>query len=180
VAESIDKAGGLRSSSVVAWTIGMLVAMCGLLPYALIGLAMRLVAARAFFLSGQAMIEGPEISLPTIAENLSFSVVLPVAIKDTTLRTFATQYAALPIPSATAAYLIGYAEFVLPICLAIGFATRFAALGLVVLTVLMSIYMMPEMFWTAHAYWIVILLALIGLGPGAISTDALIRSLYRR
>jgi putative oxidoreductase len=68
---------------------------------------------------------------------------------------------------------------VLPICLLLGFATRFAAAGLLALTMLLQIYVAPAM-WSLHVYWLSILLVLVLLGPGAISIDALIRTIYRR
>ncbi len=175
---STDKAAQPRSGSIVTWIVGKLVALCGLFPYAPIGLGMRLIVARDLFESGQAMIDGPVIPLWTFGGIPDFSVVLPVYIKDATLQLFETQYAALPIPPATTAYIFGYAEFVLPICLAIGFATRFAALGLVILAILMVIYLMPDI-WTMHAYWILILLALVRFGPGAVSIDGLVYYLNR-
>ena len=107
-------------------------------------------------------------------------MTLPAAIKETTFQLFETQYAELPIAPAAAAYLFSYAEFVLPICLLLGFATRFAAAGLLALTMLLQIYVAPAMWWSLHVYWVSILLVLVLLGPGAISIDALIRTIYRR
>ena len=179
MAASTDSATGPRSGSIVAWIVGRLVWVCGLFPHALIGLGMRLVMARVFFQSGQAMIDGPVMPVWTFGTIPDFSIVLPVYIKDVTFQLFETQYAAHPIPSATAAYIFAYAQFVLPICLVLGFATRFAALGLVILTGLMVIYLKPDMFWTMHAYWILILLALVRLGPGAVSIDGLVSYLNR-
>jgi putative oxidoreductase len=92
---------------------------------------------------------------------------------------FGTQYADLPVPPAVAAALFTYAEFVLPICLVLGFATRLAALGLLVMTLLLQFYVLPTMWWSAHVYWVSILAVLICRGPGAISIDALVRFVYR-
>jgi putative oxidoreductase len=107
-------------------------------------------------------------------------VILPAQIKDSTFQMFEAQYANLPISPPVAAIVFTYAEFVLPICLVLGFATRFAALGLLVMTVLLQVYVMPGMLWPAHVYWASILLVLMSVGPGAISIDAAIRWLYRR
>ena len=156
-------------------TIASIVAV---IPYALVALALRFIMARVFFLSGQAKIEGPVI--PLKIGDLEFSVTLPADIKDPTLRMFEAQYADLPIAPVVAAYLFTYAEFVLPICLVLGFATRLAALALLAMTVLLQLYVMPGMLWVAHIYWAAILLVLITVGPGAISVDALIRAIYRR
>lgn len=169
-----------RSRSFIASTIDKLVALCGVIPYALVALGLRVVMARVFFVSGQAKIEGPVIPISLNIRDLDFLVVLPAQIKDATFQLFETQYAALPLPPAVAAYLFTYAEFILPICLVIGFATRFAALLLLVMTALIQVYLMPELWWPTHVYWGAILMVLMSVGPGAISVDALIRYIYQR
>lgn len=160
--------------------VDTLVWLCARSVYALLALGLRLVMARVFFLSGQAKIEGPGVPIQWPAGGVDLSVTLPAAIKETTFQLFETQYAELPIAPAAAAYLFSYAEFVLPICLLLGFATRFAAAGLLALTMLLQIYVAPAMWWSLHVYWLSILIVLVLLGPGAISIDALIRTIYRR
>jgi putative oxidoreductase len=151
------------------------------IPYALVALGLRLIMARVFFLSGQAKIEGPRsIPIRPGIGDLEFTVVLPAEIKDATFRMFEAQYADLPIAPVVAAYLFTYAEFALPICLVLGFATRLSALALLVMTALLQVHVMPGMLWVAHIYWAAILLVLMTVGPGAISVDALIRTVYRR
>jgi putative oxidoreductase len=160
--------------------VDTLVWLCARSVYALLALGLRLVMARVFFLSGQAKIEGPGVPIQWPAGGVDLSVTLPAAIKETTFQLFETQYAELPIAPAAAAYLFSYAEFVLPICLLLGFATRFAAAGLLALTMLLQIYVAPAMWWPLHVYWVSIRLVLVLLGPGAFSIDALIRIIYRR
>jgi putative oxidoreductase len=171
----------VRSRSITASIVAMLVALCAVIPYALVALGLRFVMARVFFLSGQTKIEGSRIpinlNLPGLPE---LSIVLPTEVKASTFQLFETDYASLPIPPTVAAYAFTYAEFVLPICLVLGFATRFAALGLLVMTALMQIYVVPGMWWAAHVYWVSILMVLMSVGPGAISIDAGIRYLYSR
>jgi len=166
--------------SIIASIIDKLVAVCGVIPYALVALLLRLVMARVFFFSGQTKIDGPVVPIDLHIRDLELSVTLPAQIKDTTFQMFEAQYANLPISPPVAAVVFTYAEFVLPICLVLGFATRFAALGLLVMTVLLQVYVMPGMLWPAHIYWASILLVLMSVGPGAISIDAAIRWLYRR
>ena len=87
-------------------------------PYALVGLGLRLVMARVFFLPGQAKIEGPRVPIDWAAGGIDFSRD-PAGRRSrtTTFQLFETQYADLPMAPAVAAYLFSYAEFVLPICL---------------------------------------------------------------
>jgi putative oxidoreductase len=168
-----------RSSSLLASLIDKLVALCGVVPYALVALGLRFLIARAFFLSGQVKISGPEIPI-SVLKGADFSIVLPAEIKPETFELFQSQYSALPMPPAVAAYLFTYAEFVLPICLVLGFATRLSALALLVMTVLIQVYVAPEALWTAHVYIFAILMVLMSVGPGAISLDAIIRYVYQK
>jgi putative oxidoreductase len=160
--------------------VDKLAQLCALAAYALVGLGLRLVMARVFFLAGQAKIEGPSVPIQWAAGGIDLSVTLPAAIKETTFQLFETQYAGLPMVPALGAYLFSYGEFVLPICLVLGFATRFAAAGLLALTMLLQVYLAPAMWWPTHVYWVSILMVLLLFGPGAISIDALIRTLYAR
>ena len=168
-----------RSGSIIALVVDKLVGACGLVPYALVALGLRLVMARAVFLPGQTRIEGPVFSFDWVP-GYGFSFILPAAIKAATVQMFEAQYANLPIPPALAAPLFTYAEFVLPICLVFGFATRFAALALILMTGFIAVYVTPEALWTVYAYWLAILLVLMTLGPGAVSIDALIRTIYKK
>jgi len=169
-----------RSSSLIATAIDKLVALCGVVPYALVALGLRFLIARVFFLSGQMKITGPEFPIALFGRGADFSIVLPAEIKPGTFELFQTQYAALPMSPTVAAYLFTYAEFVLPVCLVLGFATRLSALALLVMTALIQIYVVPDALWTAHVYLFAILMVLMSVGPGAISLDALIRYVYSR
>ncbi len=71
-------------------------------------------------------------------------------------------------------------EFVLPICLVLGFGTRFAALALAFMTAGLALYVAPALWWPTYVYWLAILLTLVSLGAGTISIDAALRALYRR
>ena len=52
--------------------------------------------------------------------------------------------------------------------------------GLALMTVGLTLYVSPELWWPAHVYWLAILITLISRGAGAISIDALLHTLYRR
>jgi putative oxidoreductase len=167
-----------RSRSVIGILVDSFTAACSFIPYALVALALRLVIARLFFLDGQTRIEGPHLSYNF--QGFDFSVVLPLQVKAETFTAFLTQYAAVPVPPVLAAYLVSYAEFILPIMLVVGFGTRFAALGLLIMTALIQVYVMPQELWSVHVYWASILMVLLALGPGRISVDAIVRLVARR
>jgi putative oxidoreductase len=79
---------------------------------------------------------------------------------------------AFPIPD-TLALLDGVAEIVLPILLIIGFATRFSALGLLVMTGVIQL-VVPEGWANFHLPWAAMALSIIAMGPGRLSLDHLI------
>jgi putative oxidoreductase len=149
-----------------------------LVPYALVALGLRLLMAYVFFRSGQTKIDGMLLNFNV--RGTEFPVVLPIQVKPATLQLFETHFAGLEVPTKIIAYFFAYAEFLLPICLVLGFVTRFSALVLLALTVLTVVYIAPAELWTTSIYWIAILLVLLSAGPGALSFDALIRFIYQR
>ena len=77
-----------------------------------------------------------------------------------------------PLPTAFA-YLDSIAEIVLPVLLVIGLATRFSALGLLLMTGVIQL-VVPEGWANFHLPWAGLALAIIALGPGALSLDRLL------
>jgi putative oxidoreductase len=163
-----------RSRSVTGLMVDGFVSACALVPYALVALALRLVMARVFFLDGQSRIDG--LRIPLEWQDFNFWLTLPMQVRPET----AIGFLALPVPPAVTAQVVAYAEFLLPILLVLGFATRFAALALLALTVLLQLYVAPQALWTAHVYWAGALLVLVSQGPGPLSLDGLVRLIARR
>ncbi|MGH6789378.1 MAG: DoxX family protein [Pseudolabrys sp.] len=167
-----------RSRWFVGRIVDSFVSACAFIPYALVGLGLRLVMARLFFFDGQTRIDGPRV--PLNVRDFDLSVVLPLHPKLDTFTAFMTKYATVPVSPVIGAYLLSYAEFLLPIMLVLGFGTRFAAFGLLIMTAIIQVYVMPEALWTTHVYWASVLMVLLSLGPGQISVDHLIRFIARR
>ncbi|RXG90404.1 DoxX family protein [Bradyrhizobium zhanjiangense] len=82
-----------------------------------------------------------------------------------------------PFPTAVA-YLDGIAEIVLPVLLVAGLATRFSALALLVMTGVIQL-VVPEGWANFHLPWAGLALAIIALGPGALSLDHWLERLPR-
>jgi putative oxidoreductase len=164
-----------RSRSIGGILFGGLVAA---VPYAVVALALRVVIARVFFFDGQSRIEG--MRLPLTWHGFDFSIVLPMQVKAEAVTAFLTQVPPLPIPPAFAAWTIAGMEFVFPVLLVLGLATRFSALMLLGLTVVFQLFLAPQALWTAHIYWASMLLVLVSLGAGQVSLDAIIRLIARR
>jgi putative oxidoreductase len=151
--------------------------MSAALPYWLVAIVLRLVIACAVFQAGQAKIEGPMV--PLQVWGFDFSVTLPMAVNAQTVETF-DRLVQLAIPSWIVALAVGAAEFILPIFLVLGLATRFAAIVLLVVTVALQALLAPDLLWSQHAPWAALLLVLIALGPGPVSIDHAVSQLYRK
>ena len=121
----------------------------------LVALALRIFPAMVFFQSGRTKVEGV------------------FSIKDSTWFLFEHEYALPLIPSNLAAVLGTTAEHVLPILMFLGPATRFSALGLLVMTAVIQILVYPGA-WITHGLWAAALLAVVARGPGALSLDRLL------
>ena len=76
-----------------------------------------------------------------------------------------------PIP-ATMAFLSGCGEVMFPILLVLGLGTRFAALGLLFMTVIVELTV-PD-GWPVHITWAAMALGIMAYGPGRISLDHLL------
>ena len=81
---------------------------------------------------------------------------------------------AFPAPGVVA-FAAGSAEIVLPILLVLGLATRFAALGLLVMTLVVQLTV-PD-GWPLHITWAAMALAIMAWGAGRISLDHVIERL---
>ncbi|MBR1139168.1 MAG: hypothetical protein CFE30_35870 [Bradyrhizobium sp. PARBB1] len=79
-----------------------------------------------------------------------------------------------PFPAPTLmAFLSGCGEITFPVLLVLGFGTRFAALGLLFMTVIVELTV-PD-GWPIHITWAAMALAIMAWGPGRISVDYAIR-----
>jgi putative oxidoreductase len=75
------------------------------------------------------------------------------------------------------AFISGSGEILFPILLVFGFATRFAATGLLFMTCIVELTV-PE-GWPIHMTWAAMALGLMAWGPGRLSLDYGIRCLSR-
>jgi len=75
----------------------------------------------------------------------------------------------------TLAASAGVMEIVLPVLLIFGLLTRFAALGLLFMTLFIQLAVFPswDHWWNPAAWWAVVMLALLAMGPGLLSLDRL-------
>jgi len=96
------------------------------------------------------------------------------AIADSTYFLFQHEYALPVIPSALAAVLATVAEHLFAVLLIAGLFTRFAALSLLVMTLVIQVFVYPGA-WVTHGLWAACFVTVIACGPGRLSLDRLLR-----
>ena len=126
-------------------------ALGGWVPHDLIALAARVFPAVVFWQSARTKVEG-------------------FSIRDQTYFLFENVYALPVIPPAWAAVIATIAEHVLPVLLILGLMSRISALGLLVMTAVIQIFVFPGA-WVTHGLWAVALLVVLAQGPGRLSLD---------
>jgi putative oxidoreductase len=123
---------------------------------------LRIALALPFFRSGLTRWDGFLLLKPS---------TLYLFEEEFKLHIFGNQYA-FPAPDVVA-QIVAIAEITLPVLLVLGFATRWTALALLVMTGVIQL-VVPEGWANFHLYWAAIALAIIALGPGPLSLDRLI------
>lgn len=121
-----------------------------------LALLLRVGIAAPFFLSGRTKVEG-FLTLSPSARYL-----------------FAEEYHVPLLSPDVAAYMATYAEHLLPILLVLGLLTRPAAIGLLAMTLVIQLFVIPT-GWPTHLLWAGPLVYLIARGPGAASLDRVLR-----
>lgn len=100
-------------------------------------------------------------------------------LNDTAVYLFQEEYRLPLISPESAAVLATSAEHVLPLLLLLGLGTRFAAGGLLVMTLVIQLLVYPSA-WPTHGTWAVALLLLIGHGGGRLALDHAVFRFWQR
>lgn len=137
-------------------------ALFALAPPSLALLVLRLALARPFFASGLTRWDG--------WFTLSFGTKTLFA-DEYRLHLFG-QHIPFPYPEFVAV-IASTGEIVLPILLAVGLLTRYAALGLFAMTAVIEL-VYPDGWANFHLPWATMALAIMAFGPGALSLDRLL------
>ena len=136
------------------------------LPYAIIGLLARVSMGLTFWNSGRTKVDGWNI----------------FAVNDKTLFLFQEEYKLFRWLGKTEIYIAPpwlmalaaqVTEHVLGAMLIVGLATRFSALGLLVMTLVIEFFVYPGAY-VLHGMWAALLLTIMKYGPGKLSLDEFI------
>ena len=134
--------------------IDRLIGAMDAIRYWFVALITRVSIAGVFWQSGQTKVDGFRVT-------------------DTAIELFRSEYRLPLIDPVIGAHFAAFAEHLFPILLVLGFATRFAALALLVMTLVIEIFVYPDA-WPTHGTWAACLLILMTRGPGLLSLDHLI------
>lgn len=143
------------------------------IPYSLIAFLARFSIAAVFWKSGQTKVEGFAVDL--ISGTFQFGEPRLAA---STLPLFRSEYQVPLLSPEVAAHMATFAEHFFPLLILMGFATRFSALALVGMTLVIQLFVYPDAYPT-HGTWLAVLLLLVAKGPGRLSIDHLIARRYR-
>ncbi len=148
----------LIRSNPLSWFAGL----ANKIPASLVQLLLRVTVALPFWKSGLTKFSG-------------FFEVSPGAkylfANEFKLHLFGSEFA-YPAPDLMA-LLSGLGETALPILLVLGLGTRFAALGLLAMTLVIQLTI-PDAWANFHLPWAAMLLPVLVYGPGKLSLDHLI------
>ncbi|MFT5083452.1 MAG: putative oxidoreductase [Lentisphaeria bacterium] len=136
-----------------------------IVPEWLVALTIRASLFFVFWKSVQTKISGFSIG----DQNFAFW-----GVTDTTIAIFEYEYDLPLLPPEIAAYLATFGEFFLSIGLLLGFMTRLSALGLLLMTMVIQIFVYWDA-WPIHILWAGGLLYLLKNGPSKISVDSILR-----
>lgn len=135
------------------------------IPHGLIAFVARFSIAAVFWKSGQTKVEGLALDLVGGTFELGWPRLSASAVD-----LFRDEYRLPLLAPETAALLATVGEHVLPLLLLVGLATRLSALGLLVMTAVIQLFVYPAAYPT-HGVWAALLLYLMARGPGVLSLD---------
>lgn len=135
------------------------------IPHSLIAFLARFSIAAVFWSSGQTKVQGFVVNIFTGEIHLGWP-----RLSDSVVALFRDEYKLPFIPPEIAALMAATAEHLFPLLLLIGLGTRFSALALLGMTLVIEIFVYPDAYPT-HGTWAAIFLFLMARGPGVLSVD---------
>lgn len=152
-------------ASSIARLIGVAIGLFERIPNTLIAFIARFSIAAVFWNSGQTKVQGFVVNLVSGEFKLGWP-----SLSDSSLALFQDEYKLPFIPPELAAPMAATAEHVFPLLILIGLGTRFSALALLGMTLVIQLFVYPGAYAT-HGTWAAVLLYLMARGPGNLSVD---------
>jgi putative oxidoreductase len=162
-----------QPSGLAVRLINRIIALFEAIPHSLIALMGRFGIAAVFWQSGQTKVQNFAVDLFTGTFNLGIP-----RLADSTIPLFQTEYNLPLISPELAAHLAAFSEHFFSVLLLVGLATRFSALALLGMTLVIEVFVYPDAYPT-HATWAAVMLYLMAKGPGVLSIDHLLAKRVR-
>ncbi|MGY8814313.1 MAG: DoxX family protein [Gammaproteobacteria bacterium] len=150
------------------FVINKLNAWASIVPESIVALVIRFAIASVFWRSAQTKID----DWTMFGQNWKFWNVT-----DSTIFLFQYEYSLSFLPVKFAAYSATFGEFFLSLAIIVGLFTRFSAIGLIAMTLVIQFFVYPES-WSVHILWAGLLLYLVKHGAGTVSLDHLIHKKF--
>lgn len=125
-----------------------------MLPYSVLALLGRIAVGLVFWNSARTKVAGWDL----------------FRVNENTLTLFQEEYKLPIISPEIAALMAQLAEHAFSVLLIVGLATRFSALALFGMVLVIQFFVYPDAY-VVHGTWAAILLMLVKYGPGSISLD---------
>lgn len=135
------------------------------IPHDVVALLARFSLAAVFWNSGQTKIQGLAINFVTGDFHLGWP-----HLSDSAIALFQDEYKLPFLSPEVAAPLAALGEHTFALMLLFGLGTRFAALGLLGMTLVIEVFVYPGAYAT-HGTWAALCLFLMSQGPGRVSID---------
>ncbi|MBN8510603.1 MAG: DoxX family protein [Burkholderiales bacterium] len=135
------------------------------IPHSPVALLARFSIAAVFWNSGQTKVSGFKLNIV----GGEFALGWP-RLSESAVALFQDEYRLPFLAPALAAPMAALAEHVFPLLLLIGLGTRFAALALLGMTLVIQLFVYPGAYAT-HGTWAAVLLYLMSRGAGVVSLD---------
>ena len=161
----MNPTGKANDETISARLVAQLIERFSRIPHSLIAVIGRFSIAAVFWKSGQTKIQGLAIDL--VSGHVEFGVPF---LSASAVPLFAEEYKLPLLPPELAAQLAAFGEHFFPVLILLGLATRFAALALFGMTMVIQVFVYPDAYPT-HGTWAAVLLYLVARGPGVLSID---------
>ncbi len=145
--------------------VSQLISLMSSIPLSFTSALARFSIAAVFWKSGQTKVDGFAVDI--VAGDFQFGWP---SLSDTAVFLFEEEYNLPLLNPEFAAYSAAAAEHIFPALILIGLATRFSALALLIMTLVIQVFVYPGAYPT-HGVWAAVLIFLMAYGPGKLSLD---------
>jgi putative oxidoreductase len=162
---TVSPAPATAATSSLAGLVAPIIGLFERIPHSFVALIARISIAAVFWTSGQTKVQGFVVNVIGGEVHLGWP-----RLSDSVVALFRDEYKLPFVPPEIAAPMAATAEHLFPLLLLIGLGTRFSALALLGMTLVIEVFVYPDAYPT-HGTWAALLLYLMARGPGVLSID---------